>query len=134
NFFLINRGFHFVDLPGYGYAKVSKGMRKKWEAMIRDYLTKRVQLMCVFALIDARLEPQQIDLEFINQLGEWQVPFALVFTKIDKEGKAATERHVGLFQERMKNHWDQLPPIFLTSAVKRTGREELLDYIGGILA
>jgi GTP-binding protein len=119
-----------VDLPGYGYASRSKSMRKDWGKMIEDYIRKRENLVSVFVLIDSRHEPQQIDIEFINQLGEWKIHFAIVFTKADKNKPGRTLRHVEQFSQVLKNTWAQLPLIFVTSAISKQGREELLQYIG----
>lgn len=130
NHFIINNGFYIVDLPGYGYAKVSQSSRRRWEQMIENYLRKRENLINVFVLIDARHQPQKIDLAFINQLGEWQVPFALVFTKADKEKPNVVKRNVQLFLDEMKNgEWEFLPQHFVTSAEKKTGKDELLQFI-----
>lgn len=119
-----------VDLPGYGYAKRSQQQRKQWSRMIEDYLRKRKNLVNIFILIDARHEPQQIDLEFINDLGEWQLPFSVVFTKADKEKPGAVERNVSLFFEKMRESWQFLPNYFVTSAISKQGKEEILDFIG----
>jgi len=121
-----------VDLPGYGYATVSQKSRNNWGNMIESYIRKRENLVCVFILIDSRHEPQAIDLEFINQLGEWQTPFVLVFTKSDKNKPGATDRNVASFMEALAGNWEESPPYFISSATKRTGRKELLDYIGGL--
>lgn len=136
NFFLINhnpdkkeKGWYLVDLPGYGYAKVSKTNRKKWQQMIRRYLVLRESLTAVFVLIDARISPQENDLSFINWLGEQQVPFLLVFTKADKLKPKEVEANIDTFLEAMKESWAELPPHFVTSAVKGHGREKLLAYI-----
>lgn len=129
NFFLINEQFHFVDLPGYGYAKVSRSRRYEFEAMIFDYLSKRVQLQLVFVLIDSRHSPQQLDLDFINQLGENQIPFVLVFTKADKQGIVGTKQNVKLFHSEMLKTWDTLPQTFITSSESRIGRDDLLSFI-----
>jgi GTP-binding protein len=118
-----------VDLPGYGYAKRAQKTRKQWAKMIEDYLRKRKNLLNIFVLIDARHEPQKIDLEFIDSLGEWQLPFAVVFTKADKEKPGAVERNVKLFFEKMKENWEFLPPYFVTSAIDKTGKEEVLGFI-----
>ena len=118
-----------VDLPGYGYAKRSQQQRKQWSKMIEDYLRKRKNLLNIFVLIDVRHEPQKIDLDFINSLGEWQLPFAIVFTKADKEKPAAVERNVKLFFEKMRETWQFLPPYFVTSALSKQGKEEVLDFI-----
>jgi GTP-binding protein len=129
NFFLINEQFHFVDLPGYGFAKVSQQQRQSFEDMIFQYLGKREQLLCVFVLIDSRLEPQKLDLDFVNQLGERQIPFVIVFTKADKQGNSLTSRHVALFENEMMKSWEVLPQLIITSAVTRRGKDELLNFI-----
>ena len=118
-----------VDLPGYGYAKRAQKLRKEWTKMIEDYLRKRQNLMNIFILIDARHEPQKIDLEFVDSLGEWQLPFTIVFTKADKEKPGAVERHVKLFFEKMKENWEFLPACFVTSAIDKRGKDEVLDFI-----
>jgi len=118
-----------VDLPGYGYAKRAQKLRKQWTKMIEDYLRKRDTLLNIFILIDARHEPQKIDLEFIDSLGEWQLPFAIVFTKADKEKPGAVERNVKLFFEKMRENWEFLPRYFVTSALSKLGKEEILDFI-----
>lgn len=122
--------WYLVDLPGYGYAKVAQKQRKQWGKMIEDYLRKREKLLNIFVLIDARHEPQKIDLEFVDSLGEWQLPFAIVFTKADKEKPGAVERNVKSFFEKMRENWEFLPPYFVTSAIKKQGKEEVLDFIG----
>jgi GTP-binding protein len=124
--------WNIVDLPGYGYASISQTARNNWENMIESYIRKRENLVCVFVLIDSRHEPQAIDLAFINQLGEWQTPFVLVFTKTDKNKPGATTRNVGAFLTAMADRWEQDPPYFLTSATKKTGKTALLDYINGL--
>ena len=129
NHFLINNEWYLVDLPGYGYAKISQTERKKWEKMIEDYLRKRESLVNVFVLIDSRHAPQKIDLEFVNQLGQWQVPFTLVFTKADKEKPGVVERHVKAFLDNMRQTWQFLPQHFVSSATKKQGRDELLTFI-----
>lgn len=130
NHFLINEEWYIVDLPGYGYAKVSQKQRASFQKMIEDYMTKRENLMTVFVLIDSRHKPQQKDLEFINQLGEWGVPFNLIFTKADKSSQKEAAKNVRNFIETMKQQWEFIPRSFLTSAVKFMGRKELLEYIG----
>lgn len=129
NHFVVNKEWYLVDLPGYGYAKISQIERKKWEKMIQDYLRKRETLVNIFVLIDSRHMPQKIDLEFVNQLGEWQVPFTLVFTKADKEKPGAVDRHVKAFLDAMRQTWQFLPQSFVTSATKKQGREEILTFI-----
>ena len=129
NHFLVNNAWYLVDLPGYGYAKASKTMREKWAKMINNYLVLRENLQVVFVLIDARLEPQKIDLEFINSLGEKQIPFALIFTQSDKLSALRVSQNVDLFKKAMLETWEELPPIFVSSAVTAQGRVEILDYI-----
>lgn len=129
NHFIINEEWYLVDLPGYGYAKVSQNQRKSWQKMIEDYFKKRENLGLVFVLIDSRLSPQKNDLDFINQLGDWQVPFALVFTKSDKNTQHDTAKNVRRFLETMKETWEECPPHFVTSTVKKTGKKEILSLI-----
>jgi GTP-binding protein len=129
NHFIVNESWYLVDLPGYGYAKRSMSERVKWEKMIENYFRKRENLMNVFVLIDARHTPQKNDLEFVNKLGSWQVPFTLVFTKADKEKPGAVQRHVKLFLDAMRESWQFLPQNFITSAEKKIGRDELLAFI-----
>ena len=122
--------WYLVDLPGYGFAKVSITSRRRWEQMIENYLRKRENLSQVFVLIDARHTPQKIDLDFLENLKKWEVPFALVFTKSDKENQRIVSKNVKSFLEAMKKTWMFLPMHFVTSAVKKTGRDKLLKYIG----
>ena len=121
--------WYLVDLPGYGYAKRSQTQRKSWEKMIQDYIRKRENLVDLFVLIDSRHDPQKIDLEFINQLGAWRIPFALVFTKSDKSTQREAANNVNQFLKELSNSWESLPPHFVTSAVKRTGAKQLLGFI-----
>lgn len=123
------RMWYLVDLPGYGFAKVSQNQRKAWKQMIETYLRTRETLGLVFVLIDSRLTPQQLDLEFINNLGEWQVPFALVFTKADKTVQREVAAHVQQFLNTMRQTWEYLPQHFVTSSVKGLGRKKILDLI-----
>ncbi len=132
NHFLINKEWHMVDLPGYGYASRGKSQRLAFSTMIMSYMAQRQELTCLFILIDSRLEPQKIDLDFINQMGENGVPFALVFTKADKLSNVALKRSVERYCQRLSEEWEELPPLFVTSSVKGTGREELLNYIESI--
>ncbi|WP_316816003.1 ribosome biogenesis GTP-binding protein YihA/YsxC [Pedobacter nyackensis] len=129
NHFLINEKWYIVDLPGYGYAKVSKSSREKWEKFIRNYITKRESLQCVFVLIDSRLEPQKIDLEFCCWMGEIQIPFALIFTKADKQSTVKTDQNVALFKKALGGWFEEIPPYFVTSAEKALGRDKVLDFI-----
>ena len=133
NHFLINEEWYLVDLPGYGYSKTSMENRKKWRKMIEDYLLKRVNLLTVFVLVDSRLEPQKIDLEFINFLGENQVPITLIFTKTDKQSAKKTEESLERFKESLSEYWEELPEIILTSSEKRVGRDEALETIENII-
>jgi GTP-binding protein len=132
NHFLVNNAWYLVDLPGYGYAKISKTMREKWVKMIHDYLVLRENLQLIFVLIDSRLEPQKKDLEFINSLGEKQVSFALIFTKSDKLSATQVSKNVEAFKQAMLESWEELPPIFISSAVAGTGRAEILGFIDSI--
>ncbi len=126
------RKWFIVDLPGYGFATVSQKARRNWSNMIESYIRKRENLVCLFVLIDTRHEPQKVDLEFISQLGEWEVPFVLAFTKADKNKPGATVRNVDSFIKALAEKWEEPPPYFVTSATERTGREAILDYIGGL--
>jgi GTP-binding protein len=132
NHFIINDEWFLVDLPGYGYAKASKTSRAKWEKFIVEYLTNREQLINVFVLLDARLEPQKIDLEFMNWCGEKEIPFSMVFTKIDKLSSSALQKNLAKYKKEMKKYWDELPPVFTTSSESGFGREKILNYIDGI--
>lgn len=129
NHFLINGQWYLVDLPGYGYAKVSWSERVKWQKMIRDYMLKRENLMTVFVLVDVRHEPQNQDVEFINWLGGNRIPFSIVFTKCDKVSKQQVVRSVELYKRTLRETWDELPNLFLTSSENRTGRDEILFHI-----
>ncbi len=121
--------WYLVDLPGYGFAKVSQQQRKQWTKMIENYLRKRENLVNLFVLIDGRHEPQKIDLEFVNQLGEWELPFTLVFTKADKENQRTVTKNVKDFLQEMRKSWQFLPAHVVTSAVKGQGRDKLLQMI-----
>jgi GTP-binding protein len=121
--------WYLVDLPGYGYARVSQKQRGKWEKMIENYIRKRPNLVNLFVLIDSRHSPQKIDLEFIYQLGEWGVPFAVVFTKADKEKPGAINRHVQEFKQALLENWEALPPIFITSSETGAGKQDIIDFI-----
>lgn len=133
NHFLINDQWYLVDLPGYGYAKVSKSARKGFSKLILDYVLKRESMIFLFVLIDSRLPPQRIDLEFIDMLGENGVPFGLVFTKCDKQSDNQTASNVALSRRTLLQTWDEMPPFFLTSSEKKRGRDEVLDFIGECL-
>lgn len=129
NHFLINDSWYLVDLPGYGYAEVPEKIRKQFMDMIRSYILKRENLVCLFVLIDSRHKPQKIDLEFMEWLGENEVPFAMVFTKSDKLSTLRCRTNIEEYQKTMLETWETLPPFFVTSSEKFVGREELLDYI-----
>lgn len=129
NHFLINNEWHLVDLPGYGFAQTGKTQREKLRKMIERYCLLREQLIALFVLIDIRHEPQKIDLEFMEWLGENQIPFAIVFTKADKLGRQSIATNTERYFEKLKETWEELPPFFITSAEKKIGREEILDYI-----
>ena len=132
NYFRINDSWHLTDLPGYGYATQSKKTRAKWEARTNRYFLNRRQLITAFVLIDSNVPPQKIDLEFVNWLGENQIPVALVFTKTDRK-KARGGEHVAAFKERLGEVWEELPPSFATSAVTGEGREAVLSYLASAL-
>lgn len=132
NHFIINKEWYLVDLPGYGFAKRSKKEMQKLEQMISGYILQREQLVNVFVLIDIRLEPQKIDLEFMEWLGTSQIPFSIVFTKADKLTPNKAKANVEAYKKQLLETWEELPPVFITSAEKRQGREELLDYIDEI--
>lgn len=132
NHFIINNSWYLVDLPGYGYAKVAKSSRRTWEGFISEYLKNRSTLECTFVLIDSRLEPQKIDMEFMTWMGENQLPFAMVFTKCDKLGKVALQKNIAAYKKEMLKTWAALPEIFLTSSANQFGKLELLSYIGEI--
>ena len=121
--------WYLVDLPGYGFAKISAQSRRRWEQMIENYLRKRENLLQVFVLIDARHSPQKLDIEFLTRLTKWDVPFTLVFTKADKETQATVSKNVKLFLAEMRKTWQFLPQHFVTSAVKKMGREKILALI-----
>lgn len=130
NYYLVNGEWYLVDLPGYGYARISKSQRLKWEKMIHSYLKQRDTLVCAFVLIDANIPPQEKDIDFINSLGEMRVPFSIAFTKTDKSKKPEiVTANIEAFKTRLLQDWDAMPQQFVTSANKGTGREELLQYI-----
>jgi GTP-binding protein len=129
NHFAINDNWYLVDLPGYGFAKVSKDKREIFQKFIADYILERKNLMCLMVLLDSRLTPQKIDLEFMDWLGENNISFVMVFTKIDKLSKKQFNDNMTHYKEEMGKHWDELPQCFYTSAEKKGGRKELLDFI-----
>ncbi|WP_042007543.1 ribosome biogenesis GTP-binding protein YihA/YsxC [Capnocytophaga canis] len=132
NHFKINNNWFLVDLPGYGYARVSKSTKKVFQKFITQYFEKRHQLVCAFVLVDVRHEPQKIDLEFMNWLGENSIPFAIIFTKADKLKPNAIERNVEAYRQTLLETWEEFPPYFVTSSESRLGKEELLQYIEDI--
>ena len=129
NHFLVNKNWYIVDLPGYGYAKRGFKGQEQIRNIIESYILQRPQMTCLFVLVDSRLEPQKIDLEFIEWLGENGIPFAIVFTKADKQSVGKTKANVTRYLETLRQQWEELPPYFVTSSEKKTGRQELLDYI-----
>ena len=132
NHFLINKQWYLVDLPGYGYANRSKKSVADIQQVIGSYLENRMEMTCLFVLIDSRLEPQAIDMNFMNWLGENQVPFAIVFTKADKQSKSRTESNIRGYIEKMKEQWEELPPYFITSSLTGVGKDDVLSYIESI--
>ena len=132
NLFLVNREWYLVDLPGYGYAKRSKSVQDQLQRMISSYILQRQQLVNVFVLIDIRHDPQKIDREFIDWLGVSSVPFTIVFTKADKLGPVKARQNAERWMESLRDTWETLPPYFITSSEKKTGRQEVIDYIGQI--
>ena len=132
NHFIINDAWYLVDLPGYGYARLGKDSRDSLRRIIEDYVLERKELVLLFVLLDCRHDPQKIDLEFIQWLGEEGVPFALVFTKADKLSKGRLAANVEAYKAKLREEWEELPPIFVTSSEERMGRDELLGYIEGI--
>lgn len=132
NFFLINRDWYLVDLPGYGYARTSKANRRKWEIMIQGYLMRRETLACIFVLIDANIAPQKNDIEFVNWLGEKRLPFVIAYTKTDRMKEGPLNENIARIREALLEHWNELPQEFVTSAVKHAGGQKLLGFIEGV--
>ncbi len=133
NHFKINNEWYLVDLPGYGYARTSKSMRQEFSKLIVNYVTKCEKMYMLFVLVDSRHEPQKIDLEFMEMLGENGIPFGIVFTKFDKLNAVQRKRNIETYKDRLLEHWEELPPMFKTSSENRVGKEELLNYIGECL-
>lgn len=133
NFFLIDQSWHLVDLPGYGYARVSKSTREVFSKMIKYYITHREQLLTIFVLIDATISPQKIDLDFINWLGEIRMPFAIIFTKSDREKALVIQKNVKLFKSKMLENWEMLPNCIITSSEKNRGGKEIMEYIKNVI-
>ncbi len=132
NHFLVNDNWYIVDLPGYGYARVSKSKKADWNKFIQTYLDKRESLQTVMVLIDSRLEPQKIDLEFCNWLGEKGLSFVLVFTKADKQSSVKTDQNIAKFKRALLATFEEAPPFFITSSELQQGRDEILGFIGGV--
>ena len=132
NHFLINKQWHLVDLPGYGYAQRGKKMMEKIQKLIEYYVLEREEMTCLFVLVDSRLKPQKIDLEFMEWLGENGVPFGIIFTKADKQTVNKTKQNVEFYLNTLREQWEELPPYFVSSSEKGTGRDEILDYIDSI--
>lgn len=133
NHFIVNDSWFLVDLPGYGYARLSKSKKETFAKIINDYLAKRENLMCLFVLIDSRLEPQPIDLQFMEKLGTVGIPFAIVFTKTDKLGKEAFNNNIQSYKDKLLEDWDELPAVFVSSSTKKLGRDEILNFIDEIM-
>lgn len=129
NHFLMEDSWYIVDLPGYGYAKVSKAKKADWGRMIEQYLQERKNLMCVFVLIDVRHEPQEVDMEFLLWLGEKQIPFVMVFTKSDKLSPPKRDKNVAFYKRQMLKSWESMPQYFVTSAVEKKGQDQIIDFI-----
>ena len=129
NHFIINDEWYLVDLPGYGFAKRSKTDREMWKKMLSDYMTKRTNLVNTFVLVDSRIEPQKLDLDFMAFMGENGLPFSIVFTKADKLGKNKLAENIRLYKEELLKEWEELPPVFVTSAETGLGRDEILDAV-----
>lgn len=133
NHFIINKEWYLVDLPGYGYAKRSKSMQEKLDRMIRSYILQREQLVNLFVLIDIRHEQQKVDREFVDWLGASGIPFSIIFTKADKLGRVKAQANADAWMKALLDAWETLPPYFITSSESKTGRDEVLDYIGDVM-
>lgn len=129
NHFIINDEWYLVDLPGYGFAQRSKKDRAAWKVMLDDYIKNRKNLISMFVLVDSRIEPQKIDLEFISHLGELQMPFGIIFTKVDKINNVTLEKNLEVYKAKLAEEWEELPPIFITSSEKEVGKDDVLSYI-----
>lgn len=132
NHFIVDESWYLVDLPGYGYAKISISVKEKFQKLISRYILERENLYCLFVLIDVRHEPQKIDIDFITWLGENHIPFAIIFTKADKLGKVTTAKNVAAYKQELKQLWEELPPILVSSSLDGTGRDEIISYIMNI--
>lgn len=133
NHFIINDNWYLVDLPGYGFAKISKKMRGEWEIMINDYLFNRESLMNTFILVDSRITPQKLDLDLMNKYGEDGLPFTMVFTKTDKLNKNQLAKNIAAYKRTLLEFWEELPPMIISSSVDKTGTDEILDLIEGAI-
>lgn len=132
NHFIINDEWYLVDLPGYGFAQRSKKDRASWKVMLDDYIKNRKNLISMFVLVDSRIEPQKIDLEFINHLGELQMPFTIIFTKADKINALTLERNLQAYREKLAEEWEEIPQIIVTSSEKQIGQDDVLNYIDNL--
>lgn len=132
NHFIIDESWYLVDLPGYGYAKIAISVKEKFQKLISRYILDRENLYCLFVLIDIRHNPQQIDVEFLAWLGENHIPFAIIFTKADKLGKVTAAKNVAAYAQELKNFWEELPPIFVSSSLDGTGKDEIVSYVESI--
>ncbi len=132
NHFVVDESWYLVDLPGYGYAKISISVKEKFQKLISDYILNRENLYCLFVLIDVRHAPQKIDIEFITWLGENHIPFAIIFTKADKLGKVSVAKNVGAYTQELKKLWEELPSILVSSSLDGTGRDEIISFIENV--
>ena len=132
NHFIVDESWYLVDLPGYGYAKISISVKEKFQKLISNYILNRENLYCLFVLIDVRHAAQQIDIEFITWLGENHIPFAIIFTKADKLGKVTVAQNVGAYSQELKKLWEELPPILVSSSLDGTGRDEIISFIENV--
>jgi GTP-binding protein len=132
NHFVIDESWYLVDLPGYGYAKISISVKDKFQKLISNYILNRENLYCLFVLIDVRHSPQKIDVEFITWLGENHIPFAIIFTKADKLGKVSVAKNVGAYTQELKKLWEELPSILVSSSLDGTGRDEIISFIENV--
>jgi len=132
NHFIVDESWYLVDLPGYGYAKISISVKEKFQQLISNYILNRENLYCLFVLIDVRHSPQKIDIEFITWLGENHIPFAIIFTKADKLGKVTVAQNVGAYSQELKKLWEELPSILVSSSLDGTGRDEIISFIENV--
>lgn len=132
NHYIINESWYLVDLPGYGYAKLSIAAKEKFQKLISKYILARENLYCLFVLIDIRHKPQKIDIEFLSWLGENKVPFAIIFTKADKLGKASIELNLSVYMSELRSYWEELPPVLVSSSLNGDGRDEIIVFIENV--